>query len=165
MSANGPPVLDVDNAAFITSGVAVSVASSNAARVPSVVRACGCLVSPDRRRVTVFVSPAQGSALLADLRAGGPLAAVFSLPSSHRTIQLKAPGALVSPCGDHDRLEVERYVRLLSADLDRIGHGGSFAAALLEVAHGSLAAVSFEPTEAYAQTPGPKAGSRLGQPP
>ena len=157
-------VLDADNAAFIASGVSIAVASSNAAGIPSLCRAWGCRVSDDRRTVTVYVSPAQGEVLLADLRAGRPLAAVFSLPSSHRTIQLKSRAARVGGLTQEDRLVVEDYVPALAADLGSIGHGGEFARAYLEVAGGTLVGVNFEPEEAFAQTPGPKAGARLERP-
>ncbi len=158
------PVLDADNAAFITSGVSIAVASRNAELVPSLIRAWGCRVSEDRRTVTLYVSPDQAGALLADLQAGRPLAAVFSLPSSHRTIQLKAHGARIGALTDEDRLVVERYVPALAANLERVGHGGRFAEAYLEITGGVLASVAFEPEEAFAQTPGPKAGARLERP-
>ena len=56
-SGNQPdaPLLDEARADFITHHVAMNVASCSAARVPSVVRAHGCRVSANRRRVTVFV--------------------------------------------------------------------------------------------------------------
>ncbi|MBS1201427.1 MAG: hypothetical protein H6R27_2105 [Proteobacteria bacterium] len=158
------PVLDADNAAFVTSGVSIAVASRNAQRIPSLTRAWGCRVSGDRRTVTLYVSPQQGEALLADLQAGGPLAAVFSLPSTHRTIQLKARSARVGALADEDRLVIERYAPALAANLERVGHGGGFAAAYLEIAGNALASVAFEPEEAFAQTPGPKAGARLERP-
>jgi len=156
-------LVDEDHAAFITSGVSIAIASTGASGDPSVTRGWGCRVSTDRRTVTVFVAPMQAGALLADLRAGRPVAVVFSMPSSHRTIQLKAPGADVSPCSDSDRQAIAEYARLFAIDLDRVGHGGDFAEAYLNVVSGLLASVSFVPTEAYAQTPGPRAGQALGR--
>lgn len=158
------PVLDLENAAFITSGVSIAVASRSAQHVPSLMRAWGCRVSEDLRTVSLYVSPDQGAALLADLQAGWPLAAVFSLPSTHRTIQLKARSARIGALTDEDRLVVERYVPALAANLERVGHGGGFAGAYLEIAASTLASVTFEPEEAFAQTPGPKAGARLERP-
>ena len=54
---------------------------------------------------------AQGESVLACLRDGRPLAAVFSLPSSHRTIQLKSPVTDIAPCTRDDRPVIERYIR------------------------------------------------------
>ena len=158
------PVLDADNAAFITSGVSIAIASRDAGNVPSLTRAWGCRVSRDRRTVTLYVSPDQAGPLLVDLQAGRPLAAVFSLPSSHRTIQLKARGARIGTLTDEDRLVIERYVPALAANLEVVGHGGRLAEAYLEITGGVLASVAFEPVEAFAQTPGPKAGTRLERP-
>ena len=118
-------------------------------------------MSPDLRHVYAFVSPMQSGQLLADLRAGRPVAAVFSLPSSHRTLQLKAPRAEVAPCDDTDRRSIAEYLSSFPRDLERVGHGGSFAGAYLHVATGLLVRIGFEPAEAYAQTPGPGAGEPL----
>ena len=159
--AGEPPLLDDEHAAFIASGVSIAVASRDESNHPSVIRAWGCRVSPDRRRVSVFVSPMQAGALLADLRAGRPIAAVFSQPSSHRTIQLKAHRAEVAPCDDADRRSIADYVQLFAVVLERVGHGSEFALPYLHVASGLLVRVSFEVSEAFAQTPGPRAGEPL----
>lgn len=61
-----PSPLDAANAEFIRRGVMVSVASRDANHTPSVARAFGCRVAPDRRRVTVFLAASQPEALLRD---------------------------------------------------------------------------------------------------
>jgi len=160
-SSHETPLLDEATASFISSGVSIAIASRDAGNRPSVARAWGCRVSPDRRCVYVFVSPMQSSPLLADLRAGHPVAAVFSLPSSHRTLQLKAARAEVAPCDDADRRSITEYVNHFPRELERVGYGGGFASAYLHVATGLLVRVGFEPTEAFAQTPGPGAGEPL----
>jgi hypothetical protein len=161
MADTGAPVLDADNAAFIMSGVSIAVASSRGDGLPTIVRAWGCRVAADLCEVTVFVSPAQGDPVLACLRDGRPLAAVFSLPSSHRTIQLKSPVTDIAPCTRDDRPAIERYIRDFAADLMSIGHDESFTSAYLEFASRDLVRVTFRPAEAFVQTPGPRAGERL----
>ena len=163
MTAGDTPVLDEENAAFIVGGVSMSVASSDASGLPSLARAWGCRVSADRRSVTTLVSSDQAAALLTDLRNGRPVAAVFCLASRHRAIQLKARRATVADCAPEDRAAAECYARAFSTDLELLGYGGSWAAAYVDVCRGPLVAISFEPAEAYRQTPGPNAGERLGK--
>lgn len=155
------PILDQDHADFMVSGVSIAVCSSGTDLRPSLARAWGCSVSADRRRVSVYVSPGQAGALLSDLRGGRPIAVVFSLPSSHRTIQLKAPGATVERCSARDQAVVTRYRQAFGKDLERVGHGGSWAAAYLRAAGEELVRVTFRPDAAFAQTPGPRAGEPL----
>ncbi len=111
MTGNQPdtPLLDEARAVFITHRVAMNVASCSAARVPSLVRAHGCRISADRRRVTVFVSVPRAATVLADLRAGGAIAVVFSLPRTHETIQLKGAQASIVPLEGGDRELMKTY--------------------------------------------------------
>lgn len=156
------PLLRPEDAAFLEGAVSLGVASRDADLRPSVSRAWGCLVSPDRRQVTVFLSPAQSAAVIADLRATGRLALVASVPSSHRTIQVKGEDASLRALREDERPMVRRYVEAFASELERVGFGGPFAAAYLAAAAGPLEAASFTPSAAFAQTPGPGAGRRLG---
>ena len=81
-----------------------------------------------------------------------------------RYVTVEPAGVRIGALTDEDRLVVERYVPALAANLERVGHGGRFAEAYLEITGGVLASVAFEPDEAFAQTPGPKAGARLERP-
>jgi hypothetical protein len=164
MSKARDPLLDADHAAFLQGAVSLGVASRDAGLRPSVSRAWGCLVSPDRRQVTVYVSRAQSGSLLADIRGSRQVAVVASVPSSHRTIQLKGGDATVRPMRDEELAVVDRYVESFTAELERVGHGGPFAAAYLAAASGPLEAVSFTPSVAFSQTPGPGAGQSLASP-
>jgi len=157
------PLLDEAHAAFIQSGVSVVAASRDSANVPTLARAIACRVSPDRMRVTVFVSRAQTQALLADVRSTRVLAVVFSQPSTHRTIQLKTSDAAETTLapGDLERM-VEHTERLL-ADLKLLGYGDALLRTSFSYAADDVAAVAFTPSAAFTQTPGPGAGARLGK--
>lgn len=158
--ADDPP-LDAANAAFIRSGVMVSLASRDAQLVPSVARALGCRIAPDRRRVTAFLDAMQCPALLRDVRDTRAIAAVFSQPSTHRTIQLKGTDAALAPIEPGDPALIEANRAALVADMGPAGYDAAFVRTLLACAPADLVAVTFTPTAAFAQTPGPQAGKRL----
>jgi hypothetical protein len=157
-----PPVLiGADHAAFMQGGVSVVVASRNFALVADVVRGCGCRVSRDRRRVTVLVEPGRASGLLEDIRSNGAIAVVFSEPSTHRTIQLKGTDAIAVPVTAADRRVAERHLGAWVEELVSIGYAADFAAAVRGRADAGLTAITFTPTSAFEQTPGPAAGAQL----
>jgi hypothetical protein len=155
------PPLDEANAAFIRSGVMVSVASRDAHQVPSVTRALGCRVAPDRRRVTAFLARSQCATLLRDLRDTRAIAAVFSQPSTHRTIQLKGTDAVLGPPEPGDTALIEANRVALVREMAALGYTEVLVRTILAYEPADLVAVTFTPTSAFAQTPGPQAGKRL----
>lgn len=154
-------VLDPEHAAFIQGRVSMSVASCNGAGQPSLARAYGCRVSSDRRSVTVFVAVPRSQVLLRDLRSGGGLATVFSLPSTHETIQLKGSRAQVIPLVEGDRAAMRAYGERFSAELSLLGYPDTFTSTLLSGVEEDAVGLSFTPTAAFVQTPGPAAGRPL----
>lgn len=156
-----PSPLDPDHAAFIQSGVSVIAASRNGRNETTLTRALGCRVSADRCHVTVFVSATQSGALLADVRANGAVAVVFSQPSTHRTIQLKGTDAAVGELVADDPHLIADYRRRMVTELRHPGFDEPFTRALLSAVPGDIVAVTFTPSAAFLQTPGPKAGTPL----
>ena len=155
-------LIEPDIAAFIQGGVSVVVCGRDAALVPDVARGCGCRVSRDRRRVTVLIDPGRATELLDNIRANGIIAVVFSQPSTHRTIQLKGTHAKITGVSSADRRLAERHLQAWVAELVSIGYRADFAAAVRGHAETGLTAIAFTPSAAFEQTPGPKAGQRLG---
>lgn len=153
--------MNPEDAAFIGGGVSILAAARDGANETTVSRAIGCRVSADRRQVTIFLSAAQSGALLADIRANGVIAVVFSQPTSHRTIQLKGTDAAVVPLRDDDPHVWAAYRERITAELRRIGFSDVFVRTMLKVSSGDIVAVAFEPSAAFVQTPGPKAGTPL----
>jgi hypothetical protein len=153
--------LDEANALFIRCGVMVSVASRDAHHVASLARALGCRVAPDRRSVTAFLAASQCEVLLRDLRDTGTIAAVFTQPSTHRTIQLKGTDAASGPLEPGDTALIEANIVALVKDMAVLGYTEAFARTILAHEAGDLVAVTFTPTSAFAQTPGPQAGKPL----
>lgn len=142
-------------------GVSISVASCGGGGLPQLVRAIGCRVSDDGRRVTVFVPEAKSQAVQRDIFANGAIAVAFTQPSTHRTMQLKSRDARVSALAPEDGRLVEAYRDAFVAEVGAIGFQEEMIRTLLSCPPGQLVALSFCPSEAYSQTPGPNAGKKL----
>jgi hypothetical protein len=154
-----PPLLDAGHAAFVTGGVSIIAASTDAANVPSVERAIGCKVSADRRRVTIFVAASSARALVADIRRAGRVAVVFSDPPTHRALQLKGTDAEVVRVQPADHRVVAAYRAAFAAAIGSIGHPPELARAALACPPDEVVAIAFTPAAAFVQTPGPRAGA------
>ena len=160
MTAEPLSPIGPDQAALMRGRVSIIVGSRDAQLWPHLMRAVGCRLSPDHRRVTVLMPLAGSQPVLDDLRDNGRIAVVFCVPSTNLTLQLKGDDASVTSCGPDDHELAERY---LQGFVDEIGQLG-FAA---DVAHtilghgGDLVAVHFSVAAAFDQTPGPAAGRAL----
>lgn len=161
MSDPLPPLVGPEQAALIERRVSVIVATRDAAHRPHLMRAVGRTLSADRRRVTVFLSASSSAAVLADLRANGLIAVVFSEPSTDRTLQLKGIDAVIAAVEPGDEARVQAYLHDFIAEIGQLGFAENVARTLLGVAPGDLLAVHFTPQAAFNQTPGPKAGEAL----
>jgi hypothetical protein len=162
MTPTQRPLLDAAQCAFLRGPVAINVASRSETLVPSIARAYGCRVSKDRRQVAVFLATRSAQAVLRDLRAGGPIAVVFCLPSTHKTIQLKAAGAAIAPAAPGDRRIIRAYCDAFHSEILELGYKDPFTRSLASAAVDEEGVtVSFEPSAAFEQTPGPEAGKQL----
>lgn len=143
-------------------GVSVIVSSCGIDPSPSLMRAVGSEVSADGQRITVFLSRQQSARLLQDVARSGRVAVVFSEPHSHRSVQVKSDRARVREATADDASGLQRYLQAMQGELARVGFGADFAAAMLAHRIEDVSAIEFTPGQAYDQTPGPKAGQRLG---
>lgn len=153
--------LDAETAAFTEGGLSMHAASRDAANVANLSRGLACRVCRERTRVTVFLLASHSGDMLADFRANGRIAVVFSQPSTHRTIQLKGTDAAVEPMQDGDHVLVAKQQAGFVRDLTSLGYPNSLPETLLKGARGDIVAVGFTIAEAFVQTPGPSAGKRL----
>lgn len=160
-----PFLLDETRAEFLTHHVSILVGSCSVMGLPSVVRAYGCRVAPDRRSITVFLSVAQSQAVLGDLRAGGGVAVVFSRPTTHATLQLKGARAHIVPLEAGDRHLMRIYGQSFRDEIGVIGFHDPFSSTIMSGTEADAVAVTFAPTAAFEQTPGPSAGQPLSAPP
>jgi hypothetical protein len=160
MTAPLPPPIGPEQAALLSRHVSVIVGSRDARQHPHVMRAVGCRLSADRRRVTVLMPQTRGQAVLDDLRDNGQIAVVFSEPTSHLTLQLKGHDATVAPCEAADAALAEAYLQGFVDEIGQIGLAAEVAQTMLQ--HGdALLAVHFTVAAAFEQTPGPAAGEPL----
>lgn len=159
--ANPAPVLDPETAGFIQRYVSMNLATSDAAKRPAVTRVFGCRVSADAVRVTLFLCRAGNDLVLANLRANGRIAVVFSRPSTHRTVQLKGTDARVIELQAADRQVIAAYRESMVEDLGSIGYPPAFTRSLIPAPETLDTAVCFTPLAVYSQTPGPQAGRKL----
>lgn len=156
-----PALLPPGLVAMIARGVSCIAASRDAQLRPTVMRAVGSDVTADGRSVTVFLARRQSRQLVQDVAANGHIAVVFSEPATHRTVQVKATRALLRNADEADRPVLARYLASMEHELDRIRIGPPLTRAMLAHRLEDLVAVTFEPEQAFDQTPGPKAGAAL----
>lgn len=158
---SNPSLLPPDLVAMIDRGVSANVASRDAALRPSLMRAVGSSIADAGRSITVFVSRRQSRQLVQDIAATGHVAVVFSEPSTHRTVQVKATRASLRNAVPADAPVLARYLASMEHELQLIGHPPEVPRAMLSHHLDDVVAISFEPELAFDQTPGPKAGTRL----
>lgn len=160
MDAAPPSPIGPEQAALIARRVSIIVGSRDAELRPHVMRAVGCRLSDDRRRVTLLMPAHSSQAVLTDLRANGQIAVVFSEPTTHRTLQLKGEDAVVAPCGPDDAELAERNLQGFTDEIGQLGFTAQVAQTILAHEH-DLLAIHFTVASAFEQTPGPAAGEPL----
>jgi hypothetical protein len=160
-----PSLLAPDWIAMVAGGVSTIVSACDASLRPSLMRAVGSTITTDGSRVTVFLARRQSRQLLQDLAATGRIAVVFSQPSTYRTLQVKADRVHMRPMIEADRPLLDRYLVAMEKELIEVGVEPHFTRAMLACTVGDVVAVEFEPQEAFDQTPGSRAGARIGAQP
>ncbi len=154
--------LPPDLLAMMAKGVSVIVGSRSEALRPSVMRAVGSHIRHEGDEVTVFLARRQSAQLLQDIAASGQVAVVFSQPSSHRTVQLKASGVRMRAAVPEDAAALASYLASMEHEILQVGFAPELTRAMLAHQLDDVVAVSFTPEQAFDQTPGPQAGARLG---
>lgn len=155
-------MFDATHAAFVRKdGISINVASCAAGRLPRLARATGVRLSEDSSRVSVLVAASQYAPLIEAVRASRTVAAVFSFPGTHETIQLKGTDAEVQELAPGDVELAGRYVEAFAAELEQYGYSGEAIRAVLWCDPAELRVIAFTPTAAFLQTPGPRAGTPL----
>src|SRR5262245_44776149 len=115
------PVLNEKWAEFIQGGVAITVASRDAQNVPTLVRAVGCRVEGSKQGVMILVTASQAEPLLKAIRSTGTVAAVFTQPSTHISLQLKGDDAALTRARAADVRSSKAQQDAFVADTSSIG--------------------------------------------
>ncbi|MDO9596862.1 MAG: hypothetical protein Q7J47_04005 [Azoarcus sp.] len=162
MLEQNPPILDAAHADFVVGGVSINAAACRRGGFPALARGVGCRLSADRSSLTLLFGAAAAADLLEAVRRSGAIAAVFSDPPTHRTVQLKGTDALVLRPEPGDRELVAGYRDTFMRVLGSLGYSEDMTRALLACPLDELVTVRFSPSSAFTQTPGPRAGEVLG---
>ncbi len=155
------PLLSAENAAFIRSHTSLSVAARDAQNRPAIARGAGCSVSDDRQYVTVFLCPMNAGLVLKNLEDNGAIAMVATRPTTHAALQLKGKVTQIAAMTPAERELMEAHQRSFIAELGVLGYAPELIRALLGSGEDCLA-VHFQPLQIFNQTPGPRAGEKLG---
>jgi len=158
MATQIPP----DLVAMMAKGVSVIVASHDDRLRPSIMRAVGSRVEAGGQDITVFLARRQSRQLVQDLAATGRIAVVFSSPSTHRSLQLKASRLEMRAAVAADAPVLAAYLASMEDEIQQVGFGPRTTRAMLAHRLDDLVAVRFTPEQAFDQTPGPRAGAALG---
>ena len=154
-------MLDPENATFIQTGISVCLAACDEEGLPSMARALGCRVLDDGR-IVVFLSRSRSLELIADVTQTHRVASVFSLPSTHRTLQLKGVDATIAPIDTADPQLIARHLDEFVQEVVPLGVSESIVRAIYSSDPSDVVAVVFTPCAVFTQTPGPKAGEPIG---
>ncbi|MFA7431173.1 MAG: hypothetical protein WCZ23_13530, partial [Rhodospirillaceae bacterium] len=146
-------IISPETAAFLQLGVSVRLASSTAGRRPVTGRGMAVTVEDNRCRIRLIVASAACRALLEAVRTTGFIAAAFTQPTTHRSIQLKGGGAVIVPLDDAACAIADRHCRAFALELREVGFSETFIASLCVYAPGSLVGICFTPDGAFDQTP------------
>jgi len=161
MSAGGVVALPAELVEFVESGVSILVGTRDARLRPEALRACGAIVAPDRRSITILMNELTSQRTVANLRAGSPLAVTFSRPIDYRTVQIKGPCRDVRAADAREGDAARKYLAQFCEQLYLVSISRAFTARLR--VSPTLATV-LEIHELFEQTPGPGAGRKLGAP-
>ena len=163
MPAATPRHLSEAEQTLMQRGVSILVAASNPERRTSVAHAVGCRIrdSESGSEVTVLLRPSHCPALLADIRRSGQVAVAFCLPSTHKTLQLKASDAQLRPPQPEDRFLVQRQAQAFGDDIALLNEPAELGRQLFAGEDADLVALVFTPLSLFDQTPGPRAGEPL----
>ena len=155
-----PPIVPA-LAALLARPVSANVASCDDAHRPHLTRAIGFRLEPDQRQLTVFLAQSTSAAVLADLRANGRIAVVFSEPSTHRTLQVKGAEVFIAPALADDLAALHAYWQAFTEEIGTLGFAPRVARTMLSYPLEDIVGVRFAPQTGFDQTPGPRAGEVL----
>ncbi len=86
---------------------------------------------------------------------------MFSLPGTHRTVQIKGTRAATTPATPTQQVRARMHVDAIIERLVALGYAEAALRVFFSHDPETLLAVRFAPTAVFAQTPGPRAGERI----
>ena len=158
-------MLSPDHRALLNARCDVIVASRGAAMRPSVCWAMGGHVHEDRRTITIWLRRDQAGAVPEDVRANGRVSAVFGVPLTSVSLQVKGHDARVRDALHSDAEILRSYAQNMVRELQLISFPEALARTVFEQPLDALLAITFTVHSVFQQTPGPGAGQAIGSAP
>lgn len=155
-------LLDQEQRDFLCSGVAIALAACGEDRDSSIVRALACKLIDEGRRIAVFLRHSHAQDLLRFIEETGRVTAVFCLPSTCRTMQIKGHRVLLEAFDIADSVLIERHLEAFLQQVLPLGEPEPVVRTIFAYDPSDLLVLSYEPAMVFSQTPGPKAGELLG---
>ena len=151
----------IDDAAreLLASGVTIEVATRDAALAPDLTSGAGVAVR-DPSTILVYLPKCRPTErALRNLEDNGQIAATFTRPSDDRGLQVKGKVRSVREATQDDRCVQEMYRGGLAEQFALVGVPRSVTRRLRFF---PSVVVEIDVREVYDQTPGPRAGARIG---
>lgn len=145
---------------FLGCGLSIHVGACNRSGEPQVVRALALRIEPDHR-LSLLLSTPSADGLLAAVSEVPVVAITACQPSTHRAIQVKGRGAELCAADPAQWPERLPFKHRFLAEIEPYGYDETFADAWLDVPPEQWRVVTFTPTGAWNQTPGPGAGQAI----
>jgi hypothetical protein len=141
--------------------VAIALSTRDSRLRSQVTMGCGCRTSPSRQRVEILIGRMQSAPFIAALEQSRECGVVIGRPIDQRTIQLKGCDAVITAPARGDRKLAARWRERLADHFVPLGFPREHTHTYLGPADEALVVLSFTPTAACDQTPGPHAWAAL----
>jgi hypothetical protein len=152
------PLISDALAAFLESGLSVTVGTRDGLLNPGGARAWAVRIHEDREHLTVFLYARAATAMLRNLEAHPEIALGFDRPIDNRACQVKGLYRSSRRARPAERAEVERQVDGFLTQLETIGIPRAATAGWTTW---PCTAITLRVTQLFEQTPGPGAGEPL----
>lgn len=152
------PLMSDELAAFLESGLSITVGTRDGELNPDSARAWAVRIDADRAHLTAFLHTQSATAILRNLAAHPEVALAFDRPIDNRACQVKGLFASSRRARPGERPEVERQVDGFLAQLETLGIPRVMTAGWKVW---PCVAVRLRVTQLFEQTPGPGAGEPL----
>ncbi len=143
---------------IIEAGVAVAVATADAAGRPHLNTGWGPRIGPEGMTASVFVDRARMTPTADDIETTRRIAMTVGDPISYRSIQLKGTAIAVADADDEDREWVRRHREAFLVSIALIGDPPNVGRNMWTE---DVVRIDFRVEQAFDQTPGPDAGRPL----
>jgi hypothetical protein len=151
-------VLSDELVEFVESGLSISVGTRDALNRPECQRVMGASVGADRKSVSLYLNRVLADRTLANLDDNRQIAAFFTRPVDHRSVQIKGTLTEWHVGTDVDRALQERY---LAGFVEQLYCVMIPRAVTRRMRLWPSVVVTFAVEGLFMQTPGPAAGARL----